>query len=602
MSTPHDAVTPLIQPIVFLAAAVVAVPLAKRLGLGSVLGYIAAGVAVGPFALGLLGEAEAVRGVAELGVVLLLFVIGLELNLGRLWEMRRGIFGLGTAQVLVSGAVITMYPYFVAGRELTAAVVAGLGLALSSTALAMQLLEERGELEAPHGRAAFSVLLLQDLAIVPLLALVAFLSPLESAGEGSPWLGVLAVFGAVGAVVVAGRYLLNPVFRVVARFGTNETMTAAALLVVLGAAALMALAGLSMAMGAFLAGVLLAESSYRHELEADIEPFRGLLLGLFFMSVGMSVDLGLVLSNWAALLAAVSVLVVAKTAVLYGLARLFGHDHDTALRTGLTLAQGGEFGFVLYSAAAAAGVMAPDHANLLVALVTLSMALTPLTVRLGQTLLCGDRRPEPEEDFADAGGSVLVVGFGRFGQLASQVFLARGLRLTIIDNDVEMIEAAARFGSRVYYGDGTRLDVLRSAGAGRVRLIAVCTDGVSTTNKVVDVVREAFPGTPCYARSYDRRHSLELIRRGVAAEVRETFGSALSFGREVLVGLGTPRDEAERFVADVERRDRERLQAQIEGGLYAGLEHLRVRPEPLTPPPAPAPRRAAEGAPAAGGD
>jgi voltage-gated potassium channel Kch len=244
--------------------------------------------------------------------------------------------------------------------------------------------------------------------------------------------------------------------------------------------------------------------------------------------------------------------------------------------------------------------MAPDHANLLVAIVTLSMALTPLTVRLGQTLLCGDRRPEPEEDFSDARGSVLVIGFGRFGQLASQVFLARGLRLTIIDNDVEMIEAAARFGSRVYYGDGTRLDVLRAAGAGRVRLIAVCTDGVATTNKVVDVVREAFPDTPCYARSYDRGHSLELIRRGVAAEVRETLGSALSFGREVLVGLGATRDEAELLVTDVERRDRERLQAQLEGGLYAGLEHLRPRPEPLTPPAPPAPRRV-EGA-AAGGD
>jgi monovalent cation:proton antiporter-2 (CPA2) family protein len=600
MSTPHDAVSHLMEPIVFLAAAVVAVPLARRIGLGSVLGYLAAGVAVGPFALGLLGEAEAVRGVAELGVVLLLFVIGLELNLSRLWEMRRGIFGLGTAQVLVSGAFIAMYPYFVAGRDLPASIVAGLGLALSSTALAMQFLEERGELEAPHGRAAFSVLLLQDLAIVPLLALVAFLSPQESAGEGSAWLGVLSVLGAVGAVIVAGRYLLNPLFRVLARFGTTETMTAAALLVVLGAAALMALAGLSMAMGAFLAGVLLAESNYRHELEADIEPFRGLLLGLFFISVGMSVDLGLVASNWAALLAAVSVLVTIKTGVLYGLGRIFGHEHDTALRTALTLAQGGEFGFVLYSAAAGAGVMAPDHANLLVAVVTLSMALTPLTVRLGQTLLCGDRRPEPEEDFSDARGSVLVVGFGRFGQLASQVFLARGLRLTIIDNDVEMIEAAARFGSRVYYGDGTRLDVLRAAGAGRVRLIAVCTDGVAATNKVVDVVREAFPDTPCYARSYDRGHSLELIRRGVAAEVRETLGSALSFGREVLVGLGATRDEAELLVTDVERRDRERLQAQLEGGLYAGLEHLRPRPEPLTPPVPPAPRRV-EGA-AAGGD
>ena len=601
MSTPHDAVQPLVEPIAFLAAAVVAVPLAKRLGLGSVIGYIAAGVAVGPFALGLLGEAERVRGVAEFGVVLLLFVIGLELNLSRLWELRRSIFGLGTAQVLVSGAFIAMYPYFVAGRPLPASVVAGLGLALSSTALVMPLLQERGELESPHGRAAFAILLMQDLAIVPLLALVAFLSPQESANDGSSaWLGVLSVVGAVAAVVFAGRYLLNPLFRALAQFGTPEIMTAAALLVVLGAAALMALAGLSMAMGAFLAGVMLAESNYRHELEADIEPFRGLLLGLFFVSVGMSVDLRLIAENWAALLAAVSVLVVIKTSVLYGLARLFGHGHDTALRVGLTLAQGGEFGFVLYSAAAGAGVMAPDHANLLVAVVTLSMALTPLVVRAGQRLLCGDRGgPEPEEDFSDAQGSVLVIGFGRFGQLASQVFLSRGLRLTTIDNDVEMIEAAGRFGSRVYYGDGTRLDVLRAAGAGRVKLIAVCTDGVSTTNKVVDVVREAFPSTPCFARSFDRRHSLELIRKGVAGEVRETFESAIVFGREAVVSLGAPRDEAERIAEDVRRRDRQRLEAQVEGGLYAGLEQYQVRPEPLTPP-APARKRKAEDAPAGG--
>ena len=584
MSTAHDAVAPLIEPIAFLAAAALAVPVAKRLGLGAVLGYLAAGVAVGPFGLALLGEAERVRGVAELGVVLLLFVIGLELNLSRLWALRRSIFGLGTAQVLASGAVLALYPYLVVGRGFAASVVAGLGLALSSTALVMPLLQERNELEAPHGRAAFAVLLLQDLAIVPLLALVAFLSPVQAASEDSAWVGVLAVASAVAAVVVAGRFLLNPVFRLLARFGTPESMTAAALLVVLGAAALMAMAGLSMAMGAFLAGLMLAESDYRHELEADIEPFRGLLLGLFFVAVGMSVDLPLIAANWPALLAAVSVLVVAKTGVMYGLARLFGHGHDTSLRTALTLAQGGEFGFVLYSTAAAAGVMTPDHANILVAVVALSMALTPLVVRAGQALLCEGGRAEREEDFSDARGSVLVIGFGRFGQVAAQVFLARGLQLTIIDNDVEMIDAAARFGSRVYYGDGTRLEVLRAAGAGRVRLVAVCTDGVATTDKVVDVVQEAFPGTPCFARSYDRRHSLELIRRRVAGEVRETFDSALAFGGEVVAALGATRDEAARLVADVRRRDMERLAAQVEGGTYAGLEQLRVQPEPLSPP------------------
>jgi monovalent cation:proton antiporter-2 (CPA2) family protein len=582
----HSATALLVEPIVFLASAVVAVPLAKRLGLGSVLGYIAAGVAIGPFAFGLLGGAEQVMGVAELGVVLLLFVVGLELRLTRLWELRRDILGLGTAQVVVSGALIMLYPLLVVGRGLEASLVAGLGLALSSTALAMQMLEERGERETPHGRTAFAILLLQDLAIVPLLALVAFLSPQDAGEEGSAWSGLLAAVGAVAAVVLAGRYLLDPMFRVLARTGAREAMTAAALLVVLGAAALMALAGLSMAMGAFLAGVLLAESSYRHELEADIEPFRGLLLGLFFISVGMSVDLRVVAANWIGLLAAVAVLVTIKTSVLYALARAFGHGHDNAVRTALLLAQGGEFGFVLYAAAAAAGVMEPDHASLLVAVVTLSMALTPFVVRLGPRLLCRTDAPEPEEDFSDAGGgSVLVVGFGRFGQLASQVLLARGLELTIIDSDVGRVEEAARFGSRIHYGDGTRLDVLRAAGAERARLIAVCTAGVEATNRIVDVARGAFPDTPLLVRSYDRRHSLDLIGRGVAGEVRETLESALVFGREALVALGVAGTEAERIERDVRRRDRERLLAQVEGGLFAGRDLVRaVRPEPLTPP------------------
>jgi monovalent cation:proton antiporter-2 (CPA2) family protein len=581
----HSATALLVEPIVFLASAVVAVPLAKRLGLGSVLGYIAAGVAIGPFAFGLLGGAEQVMGVAELGVVLLLFVVGLELRLTRLWELRRDILGLGTAQVVVSGALIMLYPLLVVGRGLEASLVAGLGLALSSTALAMQMLEERGERETPHGRTAFAILLLQDLAIVPLLALVAFLSPQDAGEEGSAWSGLLAAVGAVAAVVLAGRYLLDPMFRVLARTGAREAMTAAALLVVLGAAALMALAGLSMAMGAFLAGVLLAESSYRHELEADIEPFRGLLLGLFFISVGMSVDLRVVAANWIGLLAAVAVLVTIKTSVLYALARAFGHGHDNAVRTALLLAQGGEFGFVLYAAAAAAGVMEPDHASLLVAVVTLSMALTPFVVRLGPRLLCRTDAPEPEEDFSDAGGSVLVVGFGRFGQLASQVLLARGLELTIIDSDVGRVEEAARFGSRIHYGDGTRLDVLRAAGAERARLIAVCTAGVEATNRIVDVAREAFPDTPLLVRSYDRRHSLDLIGRGVAGEVRETLESALGVGRDALVALGVAGTEAERIERDVRRRDRERLLAQVEGGLFAGRDLVRaVRPEPLTPP------------------
>jgi monovalent cation:proton antiporter-2 (CPA2) family protein len=578
--------TSLLEPVVLLATAVIAVPLAKRLGLGSVLGYIAAGIAIGPFALGLFAEPGRVSGIAELGIVLLLFLIGLELNLRRLWALRRDILGLGTAQVVVSGALITLYPLLVAGRSLPASIVAGLGLALSSTAIVMQMLEERGEVDSPHGRTAFAVLLLQDLAIVPLIALVGFLSPLPSTDDTPAWLSVLKMLAAVGAVILAGRFLLNPLFRLLATTGAREVMTAAALLVVLGAAELMALVGLSTAAGAFLAGLLLAESSYRHELEADIEPFRGLLLGLFFLSVGMSVDLGVVAANWRALVIAAVVVTAIKTAVIYALSRLFGHDHAASVRAGLLLSQGGEFGFVLYSAAAAAQVMTPDHASLLVALVALSMIMTPFVARLAPLLAPPHARPEPVEDYADARGTVLVIGFGRVGQVLAQVLLARGVRLTIIDPDVEQIEAAARFGARIYYGDGTRLDVLRAAGAARVQLIAICTDRPDVTDRIVSILKESFPATPCVVRAFDRRHSLQLLARGVA-EVRETFESALAMGREALIGLGVPKPEAEEVMHAVRARDMDRLQAQLRGEAADFFDRYRIRPEPLSAPPQP---------------
>ncbi|WP_376091999.1 monovalent cation:proton antiporter-2 (CPA2) family protein [Roseomonas sp. CCTCC AB2023176] len=575
--------TSLLEPVVLLATAVIAVPLAKRAGLGSVLGYIAAGVAIGPSVLGLFSEPGRVSGIAELGIVLLLFIIGLELNLGRLWSMRRDILGLGTAQVVVSGAVIALYPLLVAGRSLPASIIAGLGLALSSTAIVMQMLQERGEVESPHGRTAFAVLLMQDLAIVPLIALVAVLSPLPSADDTPAWLAAAQMLAAVAAVVLAGRFLLSPFFGLLARFGAPEIMTAAALLVVLGAAGLMQLVGLSMAAGAFLAGVLLAESSYRHELEADIEPFRGLLLGLFFLSVGMSVDLAVVRDNLLSLIVAATVLTITKTLVMYGLSRAFGHDHGTSVRAALLLSQGGEFGFVLYSAAATAGVMLTDHASLLVALVTLSMLLTPFVSRLAPLLARDAAAAEPEEDFSDARGSVLLIGFGRVGQMAAQVLLRHGAALTIIDSDVEQVEAAARFGARVHYGDGTRLDVLRAAGAGRVRLIAVCTDRQETTTRIVSILREAYPDTPLVVRSFDRRHSLELLSHGVA-EVRETLESALLLGGQALRQLGASEDEAGAAIRYVRDRDRQRLDAQLQGDTGDFQDRYRIRPEPLQQP------------------
>lgn len=579
---------PLLQPMLFLGAAVLAVPLAKRLGLGSVLGYIAGGIVIGPSGLGLFADDPArLSGIAELGVVLLLFIIGLELNLGRLWALRRDIFGLGTAQVLGCGLVLALLPW-AAGETFRASLVAGLGLALSSTALVMPLLEERGELETPHGRTAFAILLLQDLAIVPLLALVAFLSPRAVAAAHPAWVSVALGVGAVAVVVLAGRYLLNPFFALLARSGAREIMTAAALLVVLGAAAVMALAGLSMAMGAFLAGLLLAESNYRHELEADIEPFRGLLLGLFFLTVGMGLDLRLVLAQAPLLLLGTLLLVGLKALATHLLARGFGHKPATALRNALLLSQAGEFGFVLYATAVAAGVMRPELASLLVAMVVLSMAVTPPLLRLGPVILQRCGRPMPaEEDFSDARGDVLLVGFGRFGQLVSQVLLRQGCSLTLLDNDVHRIQEAARFGARVHYGDGTRLEVLRAAGAGRARLILVCTDRREATDRIVGVVQEAFPGTPCLARAYDRVHALALMRQGVERPVRETVESALLLGREALLALGLPREEAEAVEQQVRQRDRDRLAAQALGGLQA-------TPEPLTPP---RPRRAPGGAP-----
>jgi monovalent cation:proton antiporter-2 (CPA2) family protein len=574
---------PLFEPVVLLAAAVVVVPLAKRLGLGSVLGYIAAGIAIGPSALGLFAEPSRVSGIAELGIVLLLFIIGLELNLRRLWAMRRDIFGLGTAQVVVCGVLLALYPLLVGAHGLSASIVAGLGLALSSTAIVMQLLEERGEVDSPHGRTAFAVLLMQDLAIVPLIALVGFLSPVPHA-EGAPvWQAVLTMVAAVAAVILAGRYALNPLFRLLAITGSQEVMTAAALLVVLGAAGLMSLVGLSMAAGAFLAGLLLAESSYRHELEANIEPFRGLLLGLFFLSVGMTVDLRLVAEIWPELLLAVAVLFAVKIAVVYALARLFGHGHPTAINAALLLSQGGEFGFVLYSAAAAAQVMTAEDAGALVAVVTLSMILTPLVARLAPLLTRQSAVPEPTEDFSDARGRVLVVGFGRVGQVLAQVLLRQGVRLTIIDTDVEQMEVAARFGARVYYGDGTRLEVLRAAGAGRVQLLAVCTDREEVTDRIVALLRTSFPDIPCVARSFDRRHSLRLLSKG-AVPVRETFEAALAMGREALVGLGVPPDEADGAVEDIRVRDVARLEMQLRGETGGFQDLFRIRPEPLDGP------------------
>ncbi|ULQ46071.1 monovalent cation:proton antiporter-2 (CPA2) family protein [Flagellatimonas centrodinii] len=581
----------LLRVVALLGAGVVAVPLFRRLGLGSVLGYLAGGLVIGPFGLGLFSDPEAILHIAEIGVVMFLFIIGLEMQPGRLWNLRRQIFGLGVMQVSLCGALLTAVGIGILGLPPPTAFVAALGLTLSSTAMVMQLLDERGESATPPGQKVVSILLLEDLAIVPLLALVAFLAPAGDADAGaSRWGGVLIGLGAVAGLVVAGRWLLSPMFRVLAAARAREVMTAAALLVVLGSALLMQWGGLSMAMGAFLAGVLLSESSFRHQLEADIEPFRGILLGLFFLGVGMSLDLGVFARHWPLLLGGVLAFKLLKGAAVYVVARLTRAQHRDAMHRALTMSQGGEFAFVLFAAAAAAGLFNVELHALLTAIVILSMALTPLGM-LALRWLAPEPDDSPSMDGVDVAndlhGDVLIVGFGRFGQVASQSLLARGIDVTIIDIDTERIRNAARFGFKVYFGDGTRLDVLHACGADRASAVAVCVNDQAAASQISQLVRHSFPQAKVLVRAFDRQHALTLIQAGVDFQIRETLGSAMTLGEATLKAVGVPAAEAAEIVDDVRRRDAERLTLEVAGGIGAGRDLLHGNapvPAPLTTP------------------
>ncbi|MCA1370799.1 cation:proton antiporter [Bradyrhizobium sp. BRP14] len=576
------------QALMLLGGAVVAAPLFKRLGLGTILGYLAAGILIGPVAQRIT-EGEEILHVSELGVVFLLFIIGLELKPSRLWQMRRDIFGLGTAQVVFTGLVLS---FLITSSGLlggAGSIIAGFGLALSSTAFAMQILDENNDTNTRYGQRAFSILLLQDLAIVPLLALIPLMAAQAPEDTTTPLEDFAIAVTAVAALFAAGLYLLNPLFQVIARTGARDVMIAAALLVVMGAATMMQLAGLSMAMGAFLAGVLLAESSYRHELEADIEPFRGILQALFFMAVGLSLELDVVAENFLQIIIAVPVLMAVKSLVLYGLCRATGSPHNDALRIGLLLPQGGEFGFVLFTAAAAAGVFSQGTSSLLVAIVTLSMALTPVAAMLSRRLLHeqDEMAEELDEDFEGAGADVLMIGFSRFAQIAAQILLAGGRDVTIIDHSAARVRQAATFGFRIYFGDGTRLDVLRAAGIERAKIVAVCTQKKEITDRIINLVKAEYPNARIFARSYDRLHTLELRALGVDYELRETFESGLLFGRKTLETLGVNGDEAIAIMDDIRRRDEARLVLQEAEGITAGRHMLHsrpVRPEPLVKP------------------
>lgn len=578
----------LVQVVALLGAGVVAVPIFRRLGLGSVLGYFAAGLAIGPFGLGLFSDPATILHIAEFGVIMLLFVIGLEMQPSRLWGLRREIFGLGAGQVAASGALLTLAGV-AAGLDVPVAFVAGMGFVLSSTAVVMQMLDERGETSTAQGQKAVSILLLEDLAIVPLLAVVAFIAP-AGAGEDTAdrWRGIAIAIGAIVALVIAGRFLLNPMFRILARSQAREVMTAAALLVVLGAALLMEIGGLSMAMGAFLAGVLLSESTFRHQLETDIEPFRGILLGLFFLAVGMSLDLAAIAVHWPTILGFTALFIAIKGAAIFGVARLLGATSRDAIDRVALFAQGGEFAFVLYSAAAAVGILdAPTNA-IFTAVVILSMALTPLTALTLKHLMPKPKRSlEGVEEADGLTGQVLVIGFGRFAQVASQSLLARGFDISIIENDVEMIEAAATFGFKVYYGDGTRLDTLRTSGAGEARAVLVCVDDRQAAEKIVELMKLEFPLAKLFVRAFDRGHAMDLVRVGVDFQIRETFESAMVFGEAALTALGVPEDEAAEIADDVRRRDAERFDLQVAGDIHSGTSLIRGNapiPTPLTKP------------------
>nr|WP_295889940.1 monovalent cation:proton antiporter-2 (CPA2) family protein [uncultured Devosia sp.] len=555
----------LIPVVALLGAAVIAVPLFKRIGLGSVLGYLAAGLLLGPSGIGLISDPESVLTTAELGVVMFLFIIGLEMEPAKLWALRKQIFGLGLVQVATCGALLTGVGVAL-GFAPAVAFIFGMGFVLTSTAIVMQILGERGELSTDGGQRIVSILLLEDLAIVPLLAVVALLAP--GSGEQvdlvTRVLSIAAPIGAVLVLIFVGQRIMNPFFSLLASSKLREVMTAAALLVVLGAALLFQASGLSMAMGAFLAGVLLSTSTFRHQLEADVEPFRGILLGLFFLAVGMSLDIGIVGENWLVIAMSVVAFMLVKAGAIYVIARMLKSKHAEALERAVLMGQGGEFAFVLYTTAVAAGIIDGPTNAIFTATVIVSMVLTPFFI-IGLRFVLPKQAQSMEGVEAVDGLSerILVIGFGRFGQIASQTLIGQGHRLSIIDNDTEMIRVAAQFGFKIYYGDGARLDILHAAGAGNVDLVLICIDDKAAATRIAELFRDEFPLVKVMARAFDRVHAIELTRLGVDYQLREMFESSLTFGAQAIRSLGATEDEIDSVLEGVRRRDQLRFEAQL---------------------------------------
>lgn len=554
---------------ILLGFALVFVLVFRRLGLGATLGYLLAGAVVGPQVLRLVGDAEQKLGIAELGITLLLFLVGLELNPSRLWKMKRDILGLGLLQVTACGMAIAGLILLTTEFSWEAALALGMPLALSSTAQVLPMLQSSGRLRTPFGERAFAILLFQDLSIIPMITIITAMSRNPADAGGPPgWLMVIYTLAAIAGLIAAGRYLIRPLFRLIGNLGEREMFVVAALFTVMASAAVMELLGLSTALGAFVAGVMLADSPYRHELEADVEPFRSILLGLFFLAVGMMLNLHAIAERPLFVAGMAAGLIAVKAAIIFGIGRVFGMPWRGALALGLLLSQGGEFGFVLFAQAQNALLIAPDAASLFGAVVTLSMATTPFLMmatagfrREAEQAPAGTREgPQPD------GANAVVVGFGRFGQGVTQMLLASNIPVTMVDTDIEMIDVAATFGAKVYFGDGTRLDLLRQAGAADAEMIFFCMDGDQVSPELVEAVHEAFPRAAVYVRAYDRRALIRLRGSPVNAVVREVMESAVKMARVALADAGLSPEEIARAEDMFRASDRERLKLQIEAG------------------------------------
>lgn len=546
---------------IFMLTAVLLVPLFQRFKLGAVLGYLAAGVLVGPWGFGVVAEVETTLHFAEFGVVLLLFLIGLELEPSRLWALRRPVFGFGGAQVGVTGLVLAGAG-IMAGLSWQAAVIAGFAGAMSSTALVLSALAEKGQLGQPHGRESFAVLLFQDLAVIPLLALLPLLGGDQTDAN---WISAAKGVAAIAIVIVGGRRIVHPLLKYIATHGSHEVFTAASLLVVIGAAAIMDRIGLSMALGAFLAGVVLADSEFTHELKADIEPFKGLLLGLFFMAVGMSADVGLLRAQPLLVIGLALGLIGIKAAITYAIARLRGCSNETAQRTAVMLSEGGEFAFVLFAAAVTLGVLDRPAAQLLILVVTISMLFAPGVFALHERLLTRwlERTAPPEYDTIDGPASpVIIAGFGRYGQIVARVLRMCGIHFTALEANYQQVDFVRRFGNKVYFGDASRLELLEAAKAGEARLFVLAVDDVEASVRTAQVVRRHFPKLAILARARNRQHYFQLRKLGITAIFRETFPSSLEAAHRALLQLGLGVAAAERAITLFKHHDEEQLKAQ----------------------------------------